>query len=570
MKSQYLPLALWLSVVACSTGQIEDAEGFGLGPAASGEDPSLPPQVLVPGPGGGAVVDPGVSGAAAALTLPNARMRKLTLEQYRNSVSDVLGAGIVVPSDLEPDTAQNGFYAVAASNATISPAAAEKLERSAYDVAAQALAPAHRASLVPCQPTGVSDAACARAFVTSVGRRAFRRPLTELELTRYTTIASTSATTLGDFHAGLEFALAGLLQSPQFLFRSELGEVDPTDAKRLRFTHYELAARISYALWNTTPDDALLAAAESGKLEDTGLTVEVQRLLADPRAKSALDNFHVERLGLAELASLDKAASVIDSVSDDLRGALRDDVLRTFAEFTGPQAQDFMGTFDSRVVFVNAPLANIYGLAVKPSTLTRAELPATGPRLGLLGKPAFLALNAHGSETSPTLRGRYVRERFLCQAIPAPPPNVVPVLGEPDPNAPTMRERLAVHASDKGCATCHNMMDPLGLALEHFDPIGRYRDTDQGHVLDTTGNLDGTDFDGAVELAGLLRSDPRTAECLVRQAYRYALGHVETTAEEPQIAALAQQFNASGHKLDGLFQALVSSPAFRYAAKETP
>ncbi|MEY4579267.1 MAG: hypothetical protein RL701_3970 [Pseudomonadota bacterium] len=576
MISGCRPLGLLLLVVACTSGQIGDPS---LPYQPAGSTTTAPTGSTGPFKGGasgssanngtGSVnePEPGKPGTSLTVGLAVAKLRKLTVEQYRNSVNDVLGGGITVPTDLEADTAQNGFYAIGASNATISPAAAEKLERAAYNVAAQALAPARRASLVPCTPSGVSDNACARKFVEKVGRKAFRRPLTDAEAARYALVGQQAAEKLSDFHAGLEFALAGLLQSPQFLFRAELGEQDPAQSTRVRYTQYELAARLAYAVWNTTPDDALLTAAEGGKLDAAGLATQADRLLADARARTALDNFHSERLGLTELATLEKDASVIAAVTPELRTALRDDVLRTFAEYSTGDTKDFLDVFDTRVTFVNAALADVYGLTTKPATLTRVELPANTPRLGLVGKPAFLALNAHGSETSPTLRGKYMRERFLCESIAAPPPNVVTVLAEPDPSAPTMRDRLRAHASDPGCAACHTRMDPLGLALEHFDPIGRYRETDDGHKLDTTGDLDGDKFDGAVELAQLLRDDPRSAECVVRQAYRYTLGHVENTNEEAQVAALVERFDAEGHKLQSLFKALIASDAFRYAAK---
>jgi hypothetical protein len=553
-------LLLW-AVCACSAGQIEEP------PARPWDGPNGSPFSPRPGSQGGA--------GQGGITVPNngndswkpapAALRKLTVEQYQNSVHDLLGADIRIADALEPDTAQNGFFAVGASNATISPASAEKLERMAYDVAAQALAPAKRAQLVPCTPAGVNDSSCAHKFVQKLGRRAFRRPLTDAELDKYTRVASDAALALNDFHAGLEFALAGLLQSPNFLFRVELGESNSKDATRLSYSQYELASRLSYALWNTTPDDALLDAAQSGKLD---VSSAAERLLTDARAKAALDNFHLERLGLGELESLEKDEGVVD-MTDSLRAALRDDVLETFALYAGA-GQDIMQVFDSRTVFVNAELADIYGLPNRPSTLTRAELAANVPRLGLLGKPALLALNAHATETSPTKRGKFIRERILCQSIPAPPANVVTVLGEPDPDAPTMRDRLRVHATDASCSGCHNLMDPLGLALEHFDPIGRYRDTDHNAKLDVSGNLDGEAFDGAVELAQLIKDDPRTAECLVRQVFRYALGHVETAGEEPQITLLMQQFEKDGHALNALFHALATSDVFRYAGKETP
>jgi PAS domain-containing protein len=544
------------AVAACSEGKILSPE-LGRDPASGGAA-GAPQGHQSPSP-------------TPAADFAPASLRKLTVEQYRNSVADLLGSGIEVPSDLEPDTAQNGFYAIGASRATISPAAAEKFQNAAYDVAAQALTPERRTKLVPCQPAAVSDATCSRAFVQKLGRRAFRRPLSDAELSRYGALADDAAKALNDFYAGLEFALAGLLQSPNFLFRAELGEPAAASSSKLRYTPYELASRLSFVLWNSAPDEALLDAAASGKLDPTGLAAQGDRLLADARAASAQNSFHAERLGLFDLATLDKAPSVIASFDDNLRAALREDVLRSFADAANG-GKDVLAVLDGRIAFVNAASAPLYGVTQKSQAMQRVELPADGPRQGLFGKPALLALGAHASETSPTLRGKYIRERILCESIGAPPPNVVPVLGEPDPNAPTMRDRLRAHATDASCAGCHDMMDPLGLALEHFDAVGRYRDKDQGHTLDTSGNLDGRSFDGAAELGKLLRDDPRSAECLVRHAYRYALGHVESADEESQITALVGEFERSGHALPALFRAVVASDAFQYAgpAKEDP
>jgi hypothetical protein len=554
--------------VACNAGQIGEPGGF---PGRAAQDSSNEQAADAAAPSGGDKPSTPPAAQSGELDPAPGGLRKLTVEQYENSVRDLLGSYVQLPPDieLEADVAQNGFYAVAASNATISPAATEKLEQAAYALAAQALSSAHRAALVPCSPAAASDSKCAEMFLKDFGRRAFRRPLEAAELTRYVTIADSAAQTLGDFYQGLEFAVAGVLQSPNFLFRVELGEPDPANSARLRYTNYELATRLSYALWNTTPDQALLDAAESGELND-GLGEQAERLLQAARAARALDNFHSERLGLSELATLNKDKSLSGELSDELRSALRDDVLRTFAELGGKPGQDFLRVFDSRVAYVNQPLAALYAQPMAAAALTRVELPDSAQRTGFLGKPAFLALTSHNIETSPTLRGKYVRERVLCESIPAPPANVVPVLSEPDPDAPTMRDRLRVHATDPACATCHTLMDPLGLALEHFDALGRYREKDQGHALDTRGDLDGTSFNGAVELSKLLREDPRTAECLVRQAFRYTLGHVEDSGEEPQIAALVAAFEGSGHDLVALFRSLSTSDAFRYAGKERP
>ncbi|HKP64837.1 MAG TPA: DUF1588 domain-containing protein [Polyangiales bacterium] len=554
-----LALPISLSLAACG-GEIGDPVS-GVPAGRDGIPSEADPE---PKPSTGSGSQP----SAAVFQPAPAALRRLTVEQYRNSVADVLGNGLALTSELEPDTAQNGFYAIGASRATISPAAAEKFERAAYDAAAQALVPARRASFVGCTPKAVQDTACTKQFVEKLGTRIFRRPLTAAESTRYVAVAENAAKALNDFHAGLEFALAGLLQSPNFLFRVELGEADPDNGKRLRYGNYELASRLSYTLWNTTPDVPLLDAAGSGELLTAqGRERQTARLLGDARTQRALDNFHAERLGLAELAQLSKADAVYAGLDDTLRDALRDDVLRTLAELSNPGA-DFLDAFDTRVAFVNKPLAAIYGVSSNATSLTKVELPDSAKRVGLLGKPAFLALNAHSNETSPTLRGKYIRERVLCESIGAPPPNVVPVLGEPDPNAPTMRDRLKNHAKDASCNACHSRMDPLGLALEHFDAIGRYRADDHGHALDTTGELDGEAFDGALELSALLRDDPRTAACVARQLYRYATAHVETDGEAGQIDQLVTGFEASGHDFRALLTQVVQSDGFRYAAKE--
>lgn len=563
-------------IAACSGGAIGDPQlgGASYGPNGGSERQGTP-RLANGAPGAPGVTNPSMrspTGAPATSEAPfapaPAALRRLTVDQYQNSLNDLLGVKVALMTELEPDTAQNGFYAIGAGRATISPAAAEKFELAAYEAAKQALAPDRRVTFVGCTPKAAVDTDCTRQFVEKLGGRAYRRPLTAAESTRFVTVAEAAQKSLNDFHAGLEFAVAGLLQSPNFLFRVELGEPDPGNAARLRYGDYELASRLSYTLWNTTPDPTLLDAAKRGELTTSaGLTRESSRLIADVRAQAALDSFQAERLGLSELANLSKADSVYKGLNDDLRNALRDDVLRTLAQYA-QAGQDFLALFDTKTAFVNPALAAIYGVTMNGTALTKVELPDSAKRTGLLGKPAFLALNAHSNETSPTLRGKYIRERVLCQSIGAPPPNVVPVLGAPDPKAPTMRDRLKAHATDATCASCHLQMDPLGLALEHFDAMGRYRADDNGHALDTTGTLDGQDFDGAVELSQLLRDDPRAAACIARQLYRYATAHVETDGEATQIDALVQGFETSGHDFHGLVTQVVQSEGFRFAAKE--
>ena len=332
-----------------------------------------------------------------------------------------------------------------------------------------------------------------------------------------------------------------------------------------------MASRLSFLFWNEMPDDPLLDAAEAGELVTTaGIMAQVERLMMDARTRAAMNTFHTERLGLDALDALTKDVELFPAMSDTLGAAMRADILRTLEELTFGTAGDYRDVFDTRVAFVDRELAGIYGVTAPASGVARVELPADGLRLGLLGKAGLLAQNAHVKETSPTLRGKFVRERVLCQSIPAPPNNVVTTIPEPNPNAPTMRERLAAHREVDSCAGCHSLMDPIGLAFENFDALGVYRATDDGHELDTSGDIDGMAFQDPRELAVLLRGLPGVNECLVRQLYRYAVAHVETAGENPVIVGLTQQFESSGRRFPELLRSVVVSDGFRYAIKEAP
>jgi Protein of unknown function (DUF1592)/Protein of unknown function (DUF1588)/Protein of unknown function (DUF1595)/Protein of unknown function (DUF1585)/Protein of unknown function (DUF1587) len=546
-----------LAASGCS-GALEGPQGPNRLGGATGDGAST---------GTGRGPDGASASAPQSFTPAPAALRKLTLLQYQNSVRDLLGSDIKLPEELEPDSSLNGFFAIGAAKATVSPSGAEKLETAAYALAAQALDSTHRKAFVGCTPSAVTDSDCASQVIARFGRRAFRRPLTEAEAARYLTVAEKAQGLLNDFHAGLEFAVAGILQSPSFVFRVELGRDGTGKAKERPYDDYEMATRLSFLLWNSTPDPELLDAAQRGTLANVdGLSTQVERLLGSARAKTALADFHSERLMLGELNALEKDASLYKGFDDALRSALRKDVLSTIEELTFGASTDFRDLLTTRVAFVEPRLAQIYGLSGVTSAM-RVELPSSAARIGLLGKPAFLAINAHEGSTSPTKRGKYVREQLLCQSIGSPPPEVVTVLPEPDPNAPTMRDRLAIHSQVAYCAGCHTRMDPIGLSLEHFDALGRFRESDQGHALDTSGELDGQSFDGEPELAQLLRDDPRSSECVARHLYRYAVAHVETSGEEKTIAALVAAFEDSGYSFKALVRAVATSDGFRLAGE---
>lgn len=493
--------------------------------------------------------------------------QRLSLAQYRSSILAILGDDIVIPTALEPDQAQGGFIAVGSSFSTVSARGVEQYEKAAYTIAKQALAPERRDRLVSCKPAAVSDDACARSTLEALGRKVWRRPLAKEELDPLVATSSKAATVLNDFHEGLQFGVAALLQSPNFLYRAAVGEDDPASPGKRRYTAYEMASRLSFFLWNTTPDDELLDAAQSGALVDaSGLQQQAERLLASPRAREGARNFFGEYLGLSELTHLSKDPTVFTYFSPEVGPAAREETLRLFEHFVFDLDADYRDLLTTRVTFVNPKLASMYGIpAPNLDGFGRTEHPADSPRSGILGHISLLAQHAHPVSSSATLRGRFLRSRLLCFKIPDPPVNANTAIPEPSPELPTMRLRIQKHLNDPGCATCHLSMDPLGLALEQFDGIGRFRRKERGVNIDPSGDLDGVPFQDARGLAAALYNHPDLTPCFVRNLYRYATAYPEASDDEKTIEALTHEFRATGHKVRSLLLAVALSPAFRLA-----
>jgi Protein of unknown function (DUF1592)/Protein of unknown function (DUF1588)/Protein of unknown function (DUF1595)/Protein of unknown function (DUF1587)/Protein of unknown function (DUF1585) len=557
--------------LGCS-GAIDPAGGRPGGPAQPGPRPGN-----TGGTGGTTVApeDPGRAtpplppGAQAMFKPGPASLRRLTGPQYTNTIRDLLGADVAVPGGFDPDTVLSGFASVGASLTTLSAGATEKFEAAALNLAEQMVNdPARRTRLVGCTPAGPADDACARSFVTGFGRRAWRRPLTDEEANRYVALARDAGTALGDFWKGLGYVLSGLLQSPHFLYRVEIGR-PVAGAGHRAFDDWELASRLSFFLWNSTPDDALLDAAQAGRLTrgDGGLRAEAVRLIESPRARPATRTFFHELLRLDGADDLEQSPANFPQVTATLGPSMREETLRFLEEIVLSPAGDFRQALDLDATYVNAELARLYGLpAPAGGNFQRASLPADGLRRGLLGQAAFLALNAHETTTSPTRRGKFVRESVLCHEIPAPPPDVDASLPpEPPGNARTMRERLAAHDAPT-CNACHRQMDPIGLAYENFDAIGKFRQTDGGRPIDVSGELDGARFQDPRELGALLRKHPDVETCLVRGVYRFALGQIETADQDVLIKHIGANLPAE-QRWRALLVGLVDSQAFRLAAE---
>ncbi len=505
-------------------------------------------------------------GPAPEVTPAAAVLKRLTKSQYARAIHDLVG-DVAVPIALEPDAASDGFLVVGASKTSISALGVDRYEAAAYDIAAQALKPgAIRDRLVPCHPAGTVDDACARAFVTGFGRRAFRRPLTGGEVDRYTAIAGKAAATLGDFHHGLEFALAGMLQSPMFLFRVELGE---PDGGRLRYSGWEMATRLSFFLWNTTPDDELLAAAERGELTDpAGLQRAIDRMLASDKLRDGVRNFFLERLGLYQLGDLVKDSKVFPEMSADLGPDAREETLRMLADLAIDRDADVREMMTTRRTFLNRRLAALYGVpAPAIDGFAAALLPPDGERRGLLGQASILAEYAHSTSSSSTLRGKFMRTVLLCATIPPPPVNVNTALPEPSDKLPTLRDRMQNHMINPLCASCHTFLDPIGLGLERFDGIGKYRLTEHGVAIDPSGVLDKAPFADARGLGAAIANHPEFARCFARHLYRYAVGRKEIDGEEDLLAWFNDALAADGFRMVPLMRRIALSDGFRFATE---
>lgn len=502
---------------------------------------------------------------------------RLTQRQYRNAVGDLLGAPLP-EVELEPDTNPYLFMSIGATSTSLS-----ELGTQQYEEAADLLTStvwddtARRDALLGCTPATADDA-CGQGFLADFGRRAFRRPLSADELARWTAVAvelssGGSGPEIADAHRGLRLAVAGMLQSPYFLYRVELGEEDPDDPSRLRFTGYELASRLSFLLWESIPDDELMAAAEDGALLDAdGLEQQARRMMADPRTRLSVQAFFGQYFDLARLDGVSRDPALYPDFSPTMAKSMRTEVELLMEDLIYRQDADIRQLFSTRRTFVNAELAELYGITppdgASEISFAPADLPAGGPRAGMLTLGAFLSMNAHETETSPTLRGKYLRERVLCMEVPAPPDDTD--TNVPDPvEGGTLRERLEQHRSDPACAACHAFIDPPGFLFENFDSAGVFRTTDNGHPVDTTGELDGVPLANASELADILAENPFVGPCVVKQLFRHTNGRLETDGEQPALDDLSDRFSDRGHRFSELLVELVRHESFRYVTLQT-
>jgi len=524
--------------------------------------------------GCGGITDPSGLDKAATLdrdepgvSLPEPTLRRLTQAQYSNSIRDLLGEGLIFPSNLEPDKSTDGLRAIGASLTTISPRGVEQFEDAAFDLVTQAL-DVDRDALIGCEPAEVVDDDCAREVITAFGRRAWRRPLDDDEISTLVSISATAAQTLEDFDQGLVYGLAAILQSPYFLFRVELGEQGESGVER-RFTNHELASRMSFLLWDTIPDEALLAAADAGVLTtDEGLQTQIDRMMADDRFEDGVRAFFTDMWTLYELDDLTKDPTVFTHMSPEVGPSAREETLLGVVDNVVHADGDYREMFTTQRTFLNRKLASIYGVrAPEREGFGEAILEESSGRRGILGQVSFLALQSHAVNSSATLRGKFVREVLLCSYIPPPPSDVDTSIPEASATAVTLRDRVAVHLEDEYCASCHQLVDPIGLGFEQFDGLGHFRTLEQGATIDPSGDLDGASFDVAWGLTGHIAEHEDLGACLAQTLLAYGSGHSITQGEYEAVDYLTEGFQFMDYSIQFLMSDLIMSSAFRQSGE---
>jgi hypothetical protein len=530
--------------------------------------------------GDGGEQDQGVSleGGATTASLPCATpspgaapLRRLTQSEYNNTVRDLLD-DTTHPADTFPPDQKIGDFTNTAVALTVPPLLAQAYQSAAEQLATTALKN-NASNLVPCDPVKVGEDACAQQFIKTFGARAYRRPLTSDEQTGLFALYQGNRNG-ADFTNGIQAVIEAMLQSAAFLYRVEFGDPAQVTGNVLALTPYEIASRLSYFLWDSMPDDALFAAAGADQLgTKEGVATQARRLMQDPRARPAVEQFYTQWLTLNQVAAVAKDAKTYPEFTPTLQGAMQAETL-AFIDWVMWQSDARMKTLlTSSVSFVNGELASLYGVAgVSGTTMQRVNLDPS-QRAGLLTQASIMTVLGKPDRSSPVLRGKFVRERLLCQPISPPPSNIVITPPMATPGVST-RQMFSMHDKVEPCKTCHTLMDPIGFGFENYDGVGKWRTVDQGQPVDPSGTMSASDvdgtFQGAVQLAGKLAQSQEVSDCVVTEWFRYAFGRGESAADACSLQSLKQAFATASFDIRELLVAVTQTDAFRYRPEVTP
>jgi hypothetical protein len=508
------------------------------------------------GPSGGGN-GAGASGAGTFVASESVA-RRLSQAELDNTVRDVFGdeshPATRFLSEEEYAPYDNDYTLQQASKTLI-----ESLDALAEDVATRLMADAAvRAKLVPCTPSGPGDADCFREVVSSLGRLAFRRPLDATEVDSYLPLLDFATEDNpyvdNDFNTAVGLFLRAVLQDPEFLYRIEVGAPTGSDGV-FALSSYEIATRVSFLLWGSAPDDALLSRAESGELTDPqARRAEATRLLGDPRARQQVQRFHAMWLGYRAIPH-----------PADLVSAFNDETSHLIDRVVFDERRSYLDLFTMGETHVDDFLADHYGL---PRPTGGAGWVSYGDteRAGILSHASVLAAFSKFSDTSPTQRGILVRTRLLCLPIQRPPANVNTDQPPGDEDAECKVDRYAAHRQIESCANCHDQMDPIGFGLEAYDVAGRFRTNDDGKpecAIEGRGELPGVGpFSGPGELGALLVDSGDLEACAVQQLFTWLLGRSPDSPEVAHLQDVVTDFQESGYDFEQVLESYVASEAF--------
>jgi hypothetical protein len=432
-----------------------------------------------------------------------------------------------------------------------------------------------RAKIFVCHPTSERDeAACAKKIVASLARRAYRRPVTEDDIAPLMTFYQKGREG-ADFERGIQMAVRRILADPLFVFRFERDPETLQNGAAHRVTDIELASRLSFFLWSSIPDEELLTAAEQGKLKDPAvLQQQVKRMLKDPKSQALISNFSGQWLFLRELRNRQPDLLLFPDFDDNLRQAFQKETELLFASIVR-EDRNIFDLMTADYTFVNERLAKHYGIPNIYGTDFRRVPVAGTARKGLLGQGSFLLVTSVANRTSPVTRGAWILENLLGSPAPLPPPNVPPF-----PEAATgqgiakiatsVRERMEQHRSNQPCKGCHQIMDPIGLSLENFDGVGRWRTQDMGAKIDTEATLvDGTKLNGVESLRdALLRYPDALAQTFTEKLMMYGTGRAAHYYDMPAIRSIAREAASKDYRFSALVTAIVNSDPFQMRVKK--
>lgn len=541
-----ISMCLGLTTGACYRGTADasgsgtDSEGSGSGTDTDGE-PEVPPDN----------VDLVLEGQS----------RRMTQAELDNTLEDLLD-DLTRPakqflSEDEHTPFDNDYTLQLVSRTYV-----ESMEVMAIDVANRLIdTPARRDQVVGCTPTGPGDEACFRQFIESFGRLALRRPLTSEEVDAYATLQSyateVNPVVDNDFYTAVALVITAIIQDPEFLYRLEVG-TPTTEEGVYKLTDLELAARVSYLLWGTTPDDQLLADAEAGLLQDPAdRAASIERMLGDPRAQRQLYRWHAMWLGYR---GIPHEATLVDAFNRETT-ALIDRVV--FDEQTS-----YLELFTAGETYVDDYLAEHYGFDAPAGGEGWVAYPPD--RAGILSHGSVLASFSKFTDTSPTQRGILIQERLQCSPIPRPPPEVDSdnPPGNPDDPTACKEQRYLAHQEIPSCAGCHSAMDPIGMGLENYDIAGVFRATDEGKpecTITGEGELPGVgSFSGPKQLADRLLESGRLERCVAQQYLTYATGRVLEADEAPAVDQLHGSWQEQGYDFRRMMIDLSGGELFGY------